>query len=337
MARRKTAATRSSAITADTRMAVIHGPDDFGRREVLEQLRGTLETAHGQVDLIFLDGRQATLSDVFDEARSLSLMQLHKLVVVDEAEAFVKTHRAALERYAQEPAEQATLVLRSEKWNSGKLDDLIAAVGFVRACKPPGPAEAVAHVQTQAQAQGAVMASDAAQQLVEQLGPDLMRLTQEVNKLSLMVENDAPITAELVREQSGCQSEEKVYVLREAILQSLVDASPAPALMCVRELIDRAGLHPDFVYSQVNEVMRQMALWFLMKRAKTPDDQIRSTLRLFGPMAGLMPKAVGRLDTRQLVDLLAMSLQLQQRSRRSLGDARRNLELFCVRMMQALK
>ena len=118
-------------MTADMRFVVLQGPEPMLKRLRLDQLREALEAVHGDIDPIKLDGRQVQLADVFDEVRGYSLMQSYKLVVVQQAEDFVKAHRAALERYAEDPVDHATLVLVADTWHKGNLDKKIAKVGAV--------------------------------------------------------------------------------------------------------------------------------------------------------------------------------------------------------------
>ena len=93
------------AVNADTRILVLHGPEQMVMAEHMDALKAAIADAHGDYETFRFDGKTATLADVFDELRGYSLMSVYKLVVVDEAEPFVKAHRAALERYAESVVE----------------------------------------------------------------------------------------------------------------------------------------------------------------------------------------------------------------------------------------
>ena len=119
----------------------------------MERLRDAVDQKHGQTEPIGFDGASVTLAEVFDELRSYSLMTAYKLVVVDEADAFVKTHRSALERYVEEPVDHATLVLRASTWNKGKLDKGIDRVGVLLKCEPLSAREASAWLMDRAESE----------------------------------------------------------------------------------------------------------------------------------------------------------------------------------------
>ena len=128
---------QSVQLDASTRVLAVHGPEEAVKKQKIDQLRAALEAEHGELQKFDFDGKTATLADVFDELRGYSLMGGYKLVVVDPADDFVKAHREPLERYAQNPVDHATLVLRAGTWNRGNLDKHIAKVGAVVKCEPP--------------------------------------------------------------------------------------------------------------------------------------------------------------------------------------------------------
>src|SRR5690606_31627518 len=115
------------------------------------QLRQALIDQYHEVETRVYDGKTATLADVLDELRSYGLMQQHKLVIVDDADAYPTQHRQALERYAQSPVDNGVLVLRSSKWNKGGLDKLIDKIGFIAKCDALPPAAASSWLVKQCQ------------------------------------------------------------------------------------------------------------------------------------------------------------------------------------------
>lgn len=114
------------------------------------------------------DGESASLADVLDECRSGGLMMQYSSIVVDHADRLVKsddeeeggsggaggrargrggrvrTPREILMQYVEEaPSEQATLVLRADRWYPGNLDKAIAKVGIVVKCEVPKREDAI--------------------------------------------------------------------------------------------------------------------------------------------------------------------------------------------------
>ena len=174
--------------TADMRVVVLHGKDAFLRLERGKRLESLLEERFGGVDRTDLDGTQAALADVLDGLRTPGLFAPHKLVVIENAEAFMgaEDRRRAMEGYAAEPCAEATLLMRSPGgWRPGNFDKLVAKVGAVIKCESPTPDEAIAWCIARCRKRHeAEMEGAAAELLVERLGCDLGRLDAELGKLA---------------------------------------------------------------------------------------------------------------------------------------------------------
>jgi DNA polymerase III delta subunit len=326
-------------LTADARIVLLYGPEQALVREHLRQLKQALEAEHGEVEQHTFDGREATLADVLDELRSYSLMQLHKLVVVDEAEVFTKSHRAALERYAENPVDHGTLVLRSSGWRPGKLDKLIEKVGAKIKCDTLRPGDASAWLVKRApKAHGVKIEPAAAGTLVDRLGPALSGLDQELAKLALapeVIEAGGVVTQRLVDQRVGRSSDEKAWAVQEAVLQALADGRPGGALRMVHELVELAG-HPEQLVSwAVTDLARKLATGQQMRESGAGMPAIHKAVRNWGPQARLFEQAMQRLAPGQGARLLHRSLRADARSKSGLGDAMGNLEALCVQLVEA--
>ncbi len=174
--------------SADHRIVVLHGKESFLRSEHTRRVLDALRERFGAVDEFSFDGASCSLADVLDELRSYGLMSQHKVVVVDNAEQFMQgdDRRRAMERYAESPMPDATLILRSAGWRPGTFDKLVAAVGVILKCEAPGAAEAVRWAVARSQKRhGVELSAAGAQALVERVGPDLGRLDSELGKLAV--------------------------------------------------------------------------------------------------------------------------------------------------------
>lgn len=350
-------ASHSSAthLDADTRICALHGAEPMLQREHLDMLRAALEAAHGEVETILYDGRTVTLAEVLDELRSFSLMGRHKLVIVDEAEAFVTAHRGSLERYAQSPVDHATLVLRSPRWHPGNLDKWIAQVGAVVKCDPLPPARAVPWLQRRAtQAHGAQLPTPAAAELVRRLGTDLSRLDSELAKLAALAGPGKPITTDVIDQLVARSSDEQAWAVQEAVLSLLqalprqrslfagreAEASATPTARAVidkiHELIDFSGQPDVLVAYFVVDLFRKLHLATMMKLQGASDSQIAERFRLFGPRRNAFLAAINRLDERRAAEFFDSVVRFDLRAKTGRGDFVRGLECFCASLPERL-
>ena len=349
MAKRSSTSTRQSLFDAGTRVCVLHGSEPMVKRLHLDTLREAMNAAHGEADLIRFDGQSVSLADVFDELRSFSLMQQHKLVVVDDAEAFVTAYRAAIERYTANPVDHATLVFICRRWNRGNLDKLIAKVGVIIKCDVLTSVQAKPWLTKRAQGEhNRTLTPQAAGALVDRLGCDLMRLDSELAKLALIVESGEPITPGHVDQVVGRSSDEQAWVIQEAILTVLASSSgrsesgwsdsrggsggavSGGAIEKVHELVDQAGQAGILVSYFVADLIRKLYLGFMMKRQGHGDQQIAGRFKLWGPRRAIFFAAIQRLDEGVLKRMFDQVVRYDLRSKSGQGDSVRNLECFCA-------
>lgn len=290
---------------ASHRIVVLHGKDSFLRVEWTQRLRAALEKAHGRVDEFGFDGATAQLSQVLDELRSYGLMATHKLVVVDNADAFfaAEERRRAMERYAAEPMAEATLLLRSQAWRPGNFDKRVAEVGIILRCEVPGDAEAVRWCVGRCPKQHSVaIDADAAGLLVERVGSELARLDCELAKLSVaaLAAHGDRIDRSLVREMVGAGREEQAWEVQGALL----GGDPGEAASRVCDLI-RVSRAPEVMLSwAVIDLARKVHAAAVLAAEGRQDAQIAREIKLWGDSTGPILAAARRVGVRRSAALL---------------------------------
>ncbi|MEX2671626.1 MAG: DNA polymerase III subunit delta [Phycisphaeraceae bacterium] len=315
------------------RLLVLHGSDEMLKQIRLHELRAALTEACGEVETFNFEGKTAPLAEVLDELRGYSLMQTYKLVLVDDADQFVKTHRDALERYAEHPVDHATLVLRSGTWNRGNLDKRIAQHGAIIKCDAPSPAEAKAWLIARARKEHqATITPAGAEALVDRLGPRLMQLDSELGKLALMVEPGSAIEPALVREVVGRSSEEQAWAVQEVALQAIQQRDPGPLIAKLRELIDVANQPEQLVSYFLADLMRKLNIAWMLRQAGVPEAAAAKQLKLWGPRQALLFGALRQMSPHRVMALFDEVLQADRRAKSGLGEPVRNLECFSIHL-----
>jgi DNA polymerase-3 subunit delta len=332
----KAPAKSGAAFVGDERVVVLTGEENYLKTHFLQQLKTAIaEKSGGDVETLHYDGERATLSDVFDEMRSFGLMQQHKVVIVDDADGFITKHREALERYAEEPVDIGTLVLRPSKWNkTWRLHKAAEKVGKVVECEPLGPAEAerfiVKHVQDKF---GVKMTPSAAGLLIESVGTDLCRLESEAGKLAASIGEGAAIDTPQVEKLVGRASEEDAWAIQEAMLSGDAGRSIAK----VNELVELARQPKELVFYFVGDLVRKLHHAAVMVSQKVNDFVICKELRIWGDRQKPFMNAARKLGVSRAATLLAKLVELDSRSKSGLGDAGSALERFCVQFAEAMK
>jgi len=198
---------------------VLHGKDGYLRRVHLGRVSKVVLGIDGdQMGRTDFDGRDAALSDVLDELRTLPLLAVRRLVVVREAEHFVKRYRSALEQYLKSPSETGVLVLVCESWpRNTRLARAVVQMGETIACESPRAQHLPTWLVKYAGGKhGKKLPLGTARKLVDLIGNDLGSLCGEVDKLASYVGDVAAISDEDVEELVGFHRQEKVFGIMDA-------------------------------------------------------------------------------------------------------------------------
>lgn len=165
---------------------VLHGDEDFLKRQVLQSLRGRLfQSQDEEIGYCSYAGDKATFSAIVDELKTLPFLCSRRLVVVDNADPFITQYRAALEKYVTQPATAGILVLDVRSWTSTtRLAKLVNSDATI-VCKSPPPYKIPDWCVRWAKTHYAKkLSKPAAQLLVELAGDDMGVLDQEIAKLT---------------------------------------------------------------------------------------------------------------------------------------------------------
>lgn len=331
---RKASSSPARPLDASCRVALLSGKDAFLRSEYTAQLKDRLAEAHGGVDVFRFDGEKDEAADILDECRSFGLMSAHKMVVVDNAEAFVKeANRPLVERYTESPCDGATLVLRAERWHKGRLDKLIEAVGVIQKCDELTPDIAAKWCAARTKKRhDATIERAAVLALLDRHGPNLGRLDTELAKLAVAAGPGGTITAELVHSMSAGSRELEPWRVQEPLL-----SGDAPhAIDEMRRITDSA---PREVHVPMTMAAAQLAanLHALAAGGNANRAEIGASRKIYGPRLHPIASAAGRGKPAAFHRLLDEALDADMKGKSGVGKPEITLEVLAVRFAQTLR
>jgi len=192
----------------------LFGDDAFLRREAVSTiLRSALGGVSDEQAATRFPGESASLADVFDEVRTLPFLVKARIVVVENADTFVTAHRRELEAFAERPPSSGHLVLSVKSWPSNtKLAKLIEKVGISVDCKTPSAKELPRWIISMAKSRSAVILEpDAANLMVDLIGPEVGLLAMEAEKLAVYVGEAKRIRREDVATMVGAGRAQAIW------------------------------------------------------------------------------------------------------------------------------
>jgi DNA polymerase-3 subunit delta len=237
-------------------LIAVFGDEPFLKRLVLAEIKRRAAGDDADLSCSELAGDAATPRDVFDELSTLSLFGGGpRVVVVEEADKFVTNYRDKLEDYAAKPSSAGVLVLEVGTWPSNtRLYKALAAKGLNLQCIAPAPATLVKWLVGRAKRRyEARLEHDAAEMLVDVVGPELGLLDQEVAKLSAAA-GAGPITCELVDQLVGTWRTKTTWDMIDAAVEGR-----APEALKQLDRLISAGEHPIAILAQAAATLRRFA------------------------------------------------------------------------------
>jgi DNA polymerase-3 subunit delta len=381
MARRAGNSPKDGGVSAHHRIILLHGKEHFRIAEATKKIEAALRERFGEIDTFTFDGAATHLATLLDELRSYSLMQTHKLVILDNADEFLvekkdedretgssastptltlplregegkrarggragkaagrtkpagDLNRRALERYAENPVDHATLLLRAQSWKPGTLDKLIAKVGRIEKFADETEASAVRFAVERARDEyTANLDRAAAGLLVERLGTSFSRLDTEIAKLASLIEPGGTIAADLVREVVGKSREEQAWDIQEAVLTG----DRGHALTKVNELLEISQAPRELIIWSLVDLVRKLHTASSLLAQGASSGEAMKQARMWGPAANPMMAAARKHSPHRLASLLHRAVQLDARTKNGLASAERTLEGLTVTLADMLK
>lgn len=235
---------------------VLHGDEDFLKRQAFLVLRRlVLDTEDGDFGLAIHDGEKAPFAAVRDEVGTLPFLGSRRLVLVENADAFVTRHRAALEKYVAEPISTGVLVLAVRTWPaSTRLAKLVSDPATV-ACKGPASHRLADWCTRWAQqSHGKELPSAAARLLVDLVGTEMGVLDQEIAKLAVYVGKAPRIETADVDRLVGSSRAESIWKIFEA-----VGAGQSSAALAILDSLLVQGEEPLRILGAFSLQLRRLA------------------------------------------------------------------------------
>lgn len=341
-------AEQSEKFDPSHRIIVLHGSERFLIEEYTRQITDILGRKFGGIEQFTFDGATVEPAVLLDELRSYGLMQRHKLVILDNADQFLSgkkssgdddseddggegagSRRPLMERYADNPVDDATLVMRSHIWRKGKLDAVIMKRGTMMPCEEQ-PTEKAARwcMGRCGKRYDATIDYPAAELMVRRLGPSLQRLDTELLKLASMAGRGAAITVALVDSQIAPSREEKAWSIQSAVASG--DAKEMLSRMHDLVSVSRQEWVP-ISWAVIDLMRKQHAASHLVRRNMNPQ-AIAKQLRMWGDSINPVIEAAKRHEPRRHAQLLREAIRSDHHSKSGTGEALRNLEALMVKI-----
>lgn len=166
-----------------------------------------------------LYGRDVSIEDVISNAKRFPMMAEHQVVIVKEAQELARTIDK-LESYAENP-QPTTVLVFAYKYKTldkrKKITKVLAKSGVVFESKKLYENQVGDWIKRVLSGQGYAIEPKAAIMLVEFLGTDLSKISNELDKLKIVLPKGHTISAKDVEDNIGISKDYNNFELRKAI------------------------------------------------------------------------------------------------------------------------
>jgi DNA polymerase-3 subunit delta len=235
---------------------VLHGDEDFLKRQVLQALRTLALGQDGdEFGMSTHAGDKAEFAAVRDELETIPFLSPRRLVIVENADPFVTRNRPALEKYVTQLPKTGVLVLDVKSWPAtARLAKLIDGNVTISCKALPGARLPQWCIQWAATHQGKQLTVPAANLLVELIGADMGQLDQELTKLGIYVGAAEKIDQGDVDKLVGSSRAEDVF----KIFNAIAEGRAKEALSILERLFDQ-GEDPIRILAAFGWQLRRLA------------------------------------------------------------------------------
>lgn len=242
--------------------------------------------------------------------------------------------RAMLERYAQAPCDNVTLVLRARVWRKGNLDKHAEKVGTVIDCGMLDDARAATWTRAKCrQTHSRDIEPAAVELLVRCLNADLARISTELAKLAGATKDGEIITAAHVERLVPPAAEErKPWELGDVIL----NPNPTPGMNKLHELLDRCGFDPILLrWTCIDTAAKLHTVAQRIARGASPYSAGEGLKAFFGQRAEACRRIGKSAGPAACASLLREAVRADWRAKTGQQDAVRGLESLVLDFSRA--
>lgn len=330
------------------------GPEAYQRRICKEALLARVLGAEGRESVTQTDLENATLMEVLDDARSLSLFATERLIWISSAELALprriaaadeeggagESATSALNAYLKQPAPGTVLVFDCSRYDfSGddrakleRVEKFYAGVPTVVEFRRLAPESSRFFAQELVKRHGLKLGGAELAALVEAAAGDASRLASEIEKLSLFVGTERSVTMEDLRALVPNAAESTIFEL----VQALGKRDRTAALRSL-DLLAREG---EYLPLALSFVSTQFRLALAAKEAKVASAQqaqnffTKAGVRIWRERAEQVAATAAAFTKEHLARALALIYETDKRFRDGYRDDRMIMEMLVLALTE---
>lgn len=215
---------------------LLHGQDVISKDRLVRKVMEAVPEGMRDFNLQVLMADDSPAPEVVEQARTMPFMSPPRVVVVRGVDRYAADDLKAFNSYIADPNDTTCLVLVADKPDFRlKFFKTVKELKLDVSFDTPKGRELIEWVKDAVELKGQSISDEAVKTIIDQVGPELMELDRELEKVSLYALDKAGITPADVRAAARVGATANIFMLGDAVGEQ----NSGKALGALKELLDR--------------------------------------------------------------------------------------------------
>ena len=311
---------------------ILIGAEKFYHDQIIHLLSQKMFADQGSRDLneVVLYGTENTLAEVLSQATSYPMLADKKLVIVREFEKMKIQDAEFFNQYLKKPAPFSVLLLSIGEVPKNKFFQSLSRLPAAVDCKPVPESRMPQWLMQYARQLGYPMEADAAHFLIANVGPSILMLKNELEKLINFKGEPAAITIDDVQNTSGMYREANVFTLQKALSRRQLAKS-----IEISHLLLESGADETMINAVLFAFFRKLLIVATLRRQKLSPAQIKQKLHLYDFQLRDFMDALRFFNFEQVKKVIVLLHRFDLGQKGIQAENRDNLEVLCYKICRS--
>ncbi len=308
---------------------VLIGPEKFYHDQIIHLLTQKMFSDQGSRDLneVVLYGTENTLAEVLSQATSYPMLAAKKLIIVREFEKMKIQDAEIFTKYVNKPAKFSVLILSVSEAPRNKVFQTLSKLPGAVDCRPVSESRMPQWLMQYSKNLGYPMAPDAAHFLIANVGPSILALKNELEKLINFKGEPSEITIEDVQNTSGMYREANIFALQNALSRRQLAKS-----IEISHLLLESGIDETAVNAVLFAFFRKALIAATLRRQNVNPAQIKQKMHLYDFQLRDFMETLKFFNVEQLKNVVILLHRFDLAKKGIAPDSTKNLEILCYKI-----
>ena len=304
------------------------GQEDYFHDRFIQKITQVIfpDRAARDLNLTVLYGTEDTLQQVLSAAASFPMMADRRLVIVRSFNKMSIGDPEVLSKYLQHPQKTTCLILSASEDGKARIYREIREKAVLVPCKPIREYQIAGWLVDLAKSKNIELSPEAAQMMADHLGPHLLALEKELDKLRDFKGEGVRITLQDVAEVTGTSGAD-IFALQKALAVRDLNKS-----LSISKRLLESGTDLININAVLFAYFKKALIAASLKKRRRTQDEIGRELKMAPFQLKQTMMAVNNFDYKKLKEIIKLLSELDIQSKTSSVSPAAALQMLCFKI-----